>query len=87
MCASETFQALKAFILQQQRVEIPMAKTVDLSNFSRDELTDLIDEATNLRTTKFEGVERELEVQMEEEELRQKVEQDRAGISSTITRL
>ncbi len=64
-----------------------MSKTVDLSNFTRDELTDLIDEATNLRTTKFEDAERELEVEKEEEELRQEIQRDRAGIASTIVRL
>ena len=37
-----------------------MPKPADLSDLSIDELTDLIDQATNLRTTKYEDRRREL---------------------------
>ena len=42
----------------------------ELDDLSYDELTQLIDEATNIRTTKFESESRQLE------ERRQKLEQD-----------
>lgn len=64
-----------------------MAKTVDLSSYTKDELTALIDEATNLRTTKFEGDADELRVEREEERLQREIDEDRTGIGSTITKL
>lgn len=53
-----------------------MAKHVDLSDYSKDELTHLIDEATNLRTTKFEGMDNEKTIEKREEALAEEIEQD-----------
>lgn len=55
-----------------------MAKNIDLSDYSEDELTQLIDEATNLRTTKFEGREREKSTRQQELELERELRDERA---------
>jgi hypothetical protein len=55
-----------------------MAKRYDLSDFSEDELTRLIDEATNLRTTKFEGRAREKTIAQQERELESELQEERA---------
>jgi hypothetical protein len=57
---------------------MPMAKRYDLSDFSEDELTELIDEATNLRTTRFEGREREKKIAQQEQKLERELEEERA---------
>jgi hypothetical protein len=56
----------------------PMAKRYDLSDFSEDELTELIDEATNLRTTKFEGRDRQKNIEQQERKLERELREDRA---------
>lgn len=55
-----------------------MTKQHDLSGYSKDELTHLIDEATNLRTTKFEGDEPERNIEKQEETLAEALEQEQA---------
>jgi len=53
-----------------------MAK-VDLSGFTNDELTELIDEATSLRTTKFEGREAEKSGKQQESKQEREVKESR----------
>jgi len=55
-----------------------MPHNVDLSTLDKDQLTQLIDEATNLRTTKFEGDEEENKIKKEEEAAAEHLEQEQA---------
>jgi hypothetical protein len=55
-----------------------MAHNVDLSKLNKDDLTHLIDEATNLRTTKFEGMDVEKDNEKQGEALAEEFEQEQA---------
>jgi len=61
---------------------------VDLSGFTGEELTELIDEATSLRDTKF-GPEQGIRTasEREKETLERQIDEDHTGIGASVTRL
>lgn len=85
--ATGDFSACLCVYGENNREETNHGKNRDLSDYTKDELTALIDEATNLRTTKFEGDADELRVEREKERLQREIDEDRVGIGSTVTRL